>query len=101
MPEQVKCEWCGNTSGLTDQRGNCISCGASFREKEQNYFPPHAGGVPQSRIARWDGTAWNVLLGDLVVNELIVGNSFLEQIYAPDPNNFGRDILIGVIRKGD
>lgn len=34
----MKCDYCGNTSGKTDMRGNCVSCGAQFSRDEIDVY---------------------------------------------------------------
>ncbi len=45
-----KCEYCGNKSGKTDRRGNCISCGATIETHEQYDFH-EVFGVDQNYTA--------------------------------------------------
>ena len=96
----MKCDYCGNTSGLLDARGNCITCGAPMSIQNRNERPipsPFAeyitvaggsggtgtaaddsAGINIERIAKWDGTCWNTFLERTTVKAITIGNAFLE-----------------------
>ena len=75
MVQNTKCEYCGNTSSLTDRRGNCISCGGELpirkQEKSYNLIGNDAGGY----VAKWDGTRDNFSDGEIVTDILLDGKS--------------------------
>ena len=86
----MKCDYCGNTSGLLDERGNCVSCGAVMPIQNRNErhipspfaepsfdFPYH---IPRDidRIAKWDGSSWNAIMEQLFIDSCVNGDAFIE-----------------------
>lgn len=80
------CEYCQNKSGLTDQRGCCISCGAPMKRQERQYnlVGGASGGYVSGsieHIAKWTGEAWyNVAALSVGENgDLYIGGEFTSE----------------------
>ena len=50
-PVELVCYHCGNTSGLVDSRGMCISCGAELEEKRDD--TPKDTRIPEQVDDDW------------------------------------------------
>lgn len=67
---QIKCPYCGNTSGKRDSRGGCISCGGNFSDNQVlvgNSMLPYTGITGSNYYwSQWkDGTGSSYSCGSI------------------------------------
>lgn len=60
----MKCEYCGNNSGKTDNRGCCISCGANLPKNDFIWLTDDLYVNPATEMITWttatiSSTVWN------------------------------------------
>ena len=56
MKLRQKCTYCGNTSGILDDKGGCISCGAFLPlDNDEDLVAPPSGAITRSPDFLWNG----------------------------------------------
>lgn len=86
------CTYCGNSSGKTDSRGNCISCGASFEHPKHGDHRDHfRQGWPQE--LGYSSKNESVFIGPSA-GKCMTGASVVHTVFGNGNSGLGGSVLL-------
>lgn len=68
----MKCEYCGNTGGIRDDRGNCVSCGGVLPVISESVT------IIPSKVLKYNGAEWEPFVRRIAESTRKIGVAFVE-----------------------